>query len=105
MCYFAFTCILVYISIVIYLDKIIFSYIPCKPENVAPTAAHEITLLRQQLEAEKEKVTLKDGTIHLLKEDKAYLQSELARKEEFIRELISTKKEEIPGPSGYSGWW
>ncbi|KAI7799902.1 putative coiled-coil domain-containing protein 106-like, partial [Triplophysa rosa] len=70
-------------------------------ENVAPTATHEMALLRHQLEAEKEKGALKDDTINLLKEDKAYLQSELARKDEFIRELISNKKEEIPGPSRY----
>lgn len=93
-----------YISIVaIYRDTNIF-LLSMYTENVAPTATHEMALLRQQLEAEKEKGALKDDTINLLKEDKAYLQSELARKDEFIRELVSNK-EEIPGPSGYSGWW
>ncbi|XP_034142594.1 coiled-coil domain-containing protein 106-like [Esox lucius] len=65
----------------------------------SPTGVHEVRQLQQLLDLEREKGALRDETIKILKDDKAFLQGELSKKDEFIRNVIIVKKEQESGPS------
>ncbi|XP_056466619.1 uncharacterized protein LOC130405521 isoform X2 [Gadus chalcogrammus] len=57
----------------------------------APTALHEIEMLKVKLEAEREKVNLKEEMIDVLKKDKIYLQGELTKKDAYYQEQLAKK--------------
>ena len=65
----------------------------------APTIKHELALTKLQLEAEKERGKLREETIAILKSDKDYLQQEMARKDDFMRELLRTGNRSMETPS------
>lgn len=55
----------------------------------APTAVHEVEMLKKLLEAEKQKVGLQQQSVEILKLDKAFLQEQLTKKEDLIQELMN----------------
>ncbi|CAL8369855.1 unnamed protein product [Gadus morhua 'NCC'] len=57
----------------------------------APTALHEIEMLKVKLEAEREKVNLKEEMIDVLKKDEIYLQGELTKKDAYYQEQLAKK--------------
>ncbi|CAL8282564.1 unnamed protein product [Gadus morhua 'NCC'] len=57
----------------------------------APTALHEIEMLKVKLETEREKVNLKEEMIDVLKKDKIYLQGELTKKDAYYQEQLAKK--------------
>ena len=65
---------------------------------------HELALTKIQLEAEKERARLREETISTLKSDKQYLQDELARKDELVRDLVKTRSVDPPSSSGDWVW-
>lgn len=67
------------------------------PPTASPNAVLEVQRLEVLLEAEQEKGRIREDLINVLKGDKEYLQGELVKKDELIKELLA--KDDCAGSS------